>query len=70
MISLRLSAGCLVLAALLAGPPASGAEPSPLHVDCRGERTAAPTVILESGAFGTSADWARVLDDLEPATRA
>ena len=40
-------------------PDASG-----LFVDCRGERTASPTVILESGAFGTSADWDRVLTDL------
>ncbi|HEV7158897.1 MAG TPA: alpha/beta hydrolase [Caulobacteraceae bacterium] len=46
---------CLTLAA---------APPPGLHVDCRGQRTAAPTVILESGAFGTSADWDLVLDDL------
>jgi pimeloyl-ACP methyl ester carboxylesterase len=40
-------------------------DPAPdLFVDCRGEATAAPTVILESGAFGTSADWDLVLDDL------
>jgi pimeloyl-ACP methyl ester carboxylesterase len=39
------------------------AEP-PLFVDCRGAPTASPTVILEAGAFGTSADWDRVLDDL------
>ena len=36
----------------------------PLFVDCRGERTSSPTVILEAGAFGTSADWDFVLDDL------
>jgi pimeloyl-ACP methyl ester carboxylesterase len=41
-----------------AGPPAA------LYVDCRGQRTAAPTVILESGAFGGAADWELVLDDL------
>lgn len=43
----------------------AAAAPSPgLHIDCRGARTLAPTVILESGAFGTSADWDLVLDDL------
>jgi pimeloyl-ACP methyl ester carboxylesterase len=67
----RLAAAALVL--LLAG--AARAEPFPvaagaaiagpaLSCDCRGERGAAPTVILEAGAFGTSADWAYVLDDL------
>ncbi|MGA0600654.1 alpha/beta fold hydrolase [Caulobacter sp. KR2-114] len=35
-----------------------------LWVDCRGEKTAAPTVILESGAFGISADWDHLLPDL------
>jgi pimeloyl-ACP methyl ester carboxylesterase len=35
-----------------------------LFVDCRGQAGASPTVILESGAFGTSADWDLVLDDL------
>ncbi len=64
MISLRLPPAIVLLTALLASAPSKAAEPSPLYVDCRGERTAAPTVILESGAFGTSADWARVLDDL------
>lgn len=38
--------------------------PAGLHVDCRGQAGASPTVILESGAFGTSADWDLVLDDL------
>jgi pimeloyl-ACP methyl ester carboxylesterase len=33
-------------------------------VDCRGAPSGSPTVILEAGAFGTSADWDRVLDDL------
>ena len=32
--------------------------------ECRGARTAAPTVILESGAFGSSSDWAHVLPEL------
>ncbi|HEY5072212.1 MAG TPA: alpha/beta hydrolase [Caulobacteraceae bacterium] len=45
-------------------PPAPSAGPAPLYVDCRGARSASPTVILESGAFGTSADWDLVLDDL------
>jgi pimeloyl-ACP methyl ester carboxylesterase len=46
----------------VAGPsPPGPAEP---FVDCRGERSAKPTVILEAGAFGTSADWDLVLKDL------
>jgi pimeloyl-ACP methyl ester carboxylesterase len=52
----------LVLAALILGD--ARAETASLYVDCRGPRTAAPTVILESGLFGTSADWDLVLDDL------
>ena len=44
--------------------------PPPLHVDCRGDATAGPTVILEAGAFGTSADWDLVLDDLAADGRA
>ena len=46
------------------GPPVSPQGTASLYVDCRGARTAAPTVILEAGAFGTSADWSAVLDDL------
>ncbi|HEY2481521.1 MAG TPA: alpha/beta hydrolase [Caulobacteraceae bacterium] len=42
---------------------ATVSEPQ-LNVDCRGAPGPAPTVILESGAFGTSADWDLVLDDL------
>ena len=42
-------------------PPASQLA---LFVDCRGTPTDSPTVILESGAFGTSADWDLVLNDL------
>jgi pimeloyl-ACP methyl ester carboxylesterase len=38
-------------------------------VDCRGERTEAPTVILEAGSFGTSADWGLTLDELAKAGR-
>lgn len=51
----------------LAPIPACAQAPAPvppLHVDCRGEASASPTVILEAGAFGTSADWDFVLDDL------
>ena len=44
--------------------PAASPPFPPLFVDCRGERTSSPTVILEAGAFGTSADWDFVLDDL------
>lgn len=59
-----------LLASLIAVPPRAKAAESaeqaspPLFVDCRGQRGAAPTVILEAGAFGTSADWEFVLDDL------
>src|SRR5258708_16856255 len=56
----------LPAAVLLAGgllPSACAAEPD-LFVDCRGVAGPSPTVILESGAFGTSADWDLVLDDL------
>jgi pimeloyl-ACP methyl ester carboxylesterase len=49
--------------ALIAG--LTQADPSTaLFVDCRGAPTASPTVILEAGAFGTSADWDLVLGDL------
>ncbi len=55
-----------VVLTVLAGRAAcADSPPSPaLFADCRGERTTAPTVILEAGAFGTSADWDYVLDDL------
>ncbi|MGZ3365704.1 MAG: alpha/beta fold hydrolase [Caulobacteraceae bacterium] len=46
-----------------AGSPAPAGIPE-LHVDCRGRSSASPTVILESGAFGSAADWDLVLDDL------
>jgi len=52
----------LIAGGLLAGACAA-AQPE-LFVDCRGAAGPAPTVILESGAFGTSADWDLVLDDL------
>jgi len=40
------------------------ADEARLFTDCRGDKTAAPMVILEAGAFGTSADWQFVLNDL------
>jgi pimeloyl-ACP methyl ester carboxylesterase len=52
------------LAALACGPARAGEHAQSQHVDCRGVPTAAPTVVVESGAFGTSSDWGRVLDDL------
>jgi pimeloyl-ACP methyl ester carboxylesterase len=62
----------LALLGVLLAPPPGGvrADPAPqppappLFADCRGARGPAPTVILEAGAFGTSADWDFVLDDL------
>lgn len=67
--------GSIVLAgALLASCAAGGhAPPTPapqLFVDCRGTPSVAPTVILESGAFGSAADWDLVLDDLAKGGRA
>ncbi|HEX7759584.1 MAG TPA: alpha/beta hydrolase [Caulobacteraceae bacterium] len=58
-----LAASLMATSASAAGlqPIAGGAS---LYVDCRGEKTTAPTVILESGAFGISADWDLLLDDL------
>ena len=59
----RLLALALLITA--AAPLARAQEGAPpIHVDCRGTRTASPTVILVAGAFGTSADWDYVLDDL------
>ena len=57
-----------ILAALFLGLSADRGEAAPpsasLYIDCRGETSAAPTVVLESGAFGGSADWDKVIDDL------
>jgi pimeloyl-ACP methyl ester carboxylesterase len=70
VVTRPLGALCLVLTSTLAGcamrgPSATVAsEPPAVYVDCRGPRTAAPTVILESGAFGAAADWGEVIDDL------
>jgi pimeloyl-ACP methyl ester carboxylesterase len=54
--------------ALLAGCAGQGARPgdrpAKLFVDCRGRASSSPTVILESGAFGSAADWDLVQDDL------
>ncbi len=54
--------GCATRArpTLAASPP----DAASLYVDCRGPRSASPTVILESGAFGASADWSLVEADL------
>ena len=57
-----LAGGLLAGCAAFSSPGPSA--PAGLHVDCRGAASAAPTVILESGAFGTSADWGAVIDDL------
>ncbi len=47
------------------GPGLAIAPTAPrLFADCRGTPTTSPTVILEAGAFGTSADWDRVVEDL------
>src|SRR6202012_3523935 len=58
----------LIAAALLSGcaaqSPPTEAKAARLFVDCRGQSSASPTVILESGAFGSAADWDLVLDDL------
>lgn len=62
---LLILSGGHAVAQSVAAPAPSAPMPAPrLWVDCRGERTSAPTVILESGAFGTSADWDFVLNDL------
>jgi pimeloyl-ACP methyl ester carboxylesterase len=57
----------LAASAICAGPALAKAPL--LFADCRGAPTASPTVILEAGAFGTSADWDRVLDDLSKGGR-
>jgi pimeloyl-ACP methyl ester carboxylesterase len=69
MTMIRRTAFLLALLGVLActvGPAQTKTprRPSPLYLDCRGARSASPTVILESGAFGTSTDWDLVLDDL------
>lgn len=72
--SLAIGLGLLALAGCAGGPrpvyEATAQPYPPLFVDCRGTPGPAPTVILEAGAFGTSADWDRVLDDLATGGRA
>lgn len=62
-VPLLLAAIAVLSACATSGRPAPAASPQ-LFVDCRGEASAAPTVILESGAFGSAADWDLVLADL------
>jgi pimeloyl-ACP methyl ester carboxylesterase len=64
LLRMRLVPILAALLALAAESTAASDSVGGLRVDCRGERTQAPTVILESGAFGTADDWARVLPDL------
>jgi pimeloyl-ACP methyl ester carboxylesterase len=61
-LSLIAAAACLAACTNGARPPPPGA--ATLFVDCRGQPSSSPTVILESGAFGSAADWDQVLDDL------
>src|ERR1700742_3071852 len=71
---MRLTPSLIAAMALLAGGAAHDVLPAKkdarLFVDCRGQASAAPTVILESGAFGSAADWDLVLDDLAKGGRA
>ena len=60
-------AGC---ATLQAAPPPAATATAPLWIDCRGAPSDKPTVVLEAGAFGTSADWDDVLADLAKTGRA
>lgn len=70
-------AAVLGLAAALAGcasvrpspSPAAPARPARTFVECRGLPGASPTVVLEAGAFGTSADWGPVMRDLAKTSR-
>jgi pimeloyl-ACP methyl ester carboxylesterase len=63
-----LSAFAFACALATAGPASAATPPETGHrisdtgvwIDCRGTRTSAPTVVLEAGAFGSSADWDRV----------
>ncbi len=63
----RMSRAIVARAVALVGLLCAGvahADPPHWFVDCRGASSSSPTVILEAGAFGTSADWDFVLDDL------
>ncbi len=55
--ALALSGLALGACARADAPPPS----APIHVDCRGQPGASPTVVLESGLFGTATDWEQVL---------
>lgn len=65
----------LAAAALSAGflacgtTTAAAAEQPRLFFDCRGPVTERPTVILEAGVFGTSADWDNILRDYGATSR-
>ncbi len=74
VIPAPLAALCLAaVAGFFAWPGAAATvapEPAPpFFVDCRGAPTASPTVILEAGAFGASADWDYVLNSLSAGGR-
>jgi pimeloyl-ACP methyl ester carboxylesterase len=69
IVAVLLAAGLAVAAHAQTPLPSASPPTSPLFLDCRGQATASPLVILEAGAFGTSADWDRVLADLAPAGR-
>jgi pimeloyl-ACP methyl ester carboxylesterase len=60
-----LLAGCAASSITRDGPSVS-ARP---FVDCRGTRGKGPTVVLQAGAFSTSADWSFVLRDLSKSGR-
>ncbi len=66
---LTLLAASLVGGSVSAAGLQSTAGGAQLFVDCRGEKTAAPTVILEAGAFGIAADWDLLLEDLSKGGR-
>jgi len=72
--SLLLGLGLLFLVGCAGSPRPAYEAPAqaypPLFADCRGEPGPTPTVVLEAGAFGTSADWDRVLGDLSRGGRA
>ncbi len=60
-IGLGLGACATAHGPIAAHPRLGSVEP---FFECRGHATAAPTVVLEAGAFGTSADWGRAMRDL------
>jgi pimeloyl-ACP methyl ester carboxylesterase len=62
-----------VLGVVLAGCATGPHNPAPIrdrpYIDCRGQETAAPTVVLEAGAFETAADWDLVMGEIAPGGR-